>query len=278
MHCRQQSLKNIYKAYFEIMNTQLDNKISHDNPANTADDLILSYKERAEKGDTEAQRILANAYYHGIVVEKDKNSALFWLEKAAESGDLRALELLGTAYLKGDILEKDEEKGFHLLIKASVSRSVQVIARLGLCYELGIGVSTDIDKAMLLYTEAESKGSDLAKFRLALIYDQGKYNIEKDLFKAFSYILSLSRAGYPPALEMMGKYCMKGNVIAQNPQRAIKYFELAMQLGRIPSCYYLGKIYGEGKYVAMDKVKAFEYFKKGAAGNYPKAWVSLGLA
>ena len=39
-------------------------------------DLITSCNESAENGDTEAQRILASAYYYGIIVEKDKKRPL----------------------------------------------------------------------------------------------------------------------------------------------------------------------------------------------------------
>lgn len=83
-------------------------------------DLITSCNEIAENGDTEAQRILASAYYYGIIVEKDRKKALMWLKRAAEEGDDRALASLGEIYQKGEILEKDMEKGFHLIKKLLV--------------------------------------------------------------------------------------------------------------------------------------------------------------
>ena len=48
----------------------------------SSSDLVLLCKEKAENGDTEAQRILAHAYYNGLVVEKDKHLAFMWLKRA----------------------------------------------------------------------------------------------------------------------------------------------------------------------------------------------------
>ena len=54
-------------------------------------------RERAERGDAEAQYDLALAYYKGEGVAKDLEEAVKWFRKAADQGDalaLWALEIL----------------------------------------------------------------------------------------------------------------------------------------------------------------------------------------
>lgn len=239
-------------------------------------DLITSCNEIAENGDTEAQRILASAYYYGIIVEKDRKKALMWLKRAAEEGDDRALASLGEMYQKGEILEKDMEKGFHLK-KASRSGYIPIMVRLAFCYEQGLGTSKDLRKAMAIYEEAEKNGNLLARYRLALIYIQGKDGIEKNLLKAFAYAFSASKMGYPPALGLVGMFYMSGDVVNKDIKKGIECFELAMRLGHMPSkCRYATELI-RGENIEQNIPKGIGMLSEMADEGITSAMYSLGM-
>ena len=46
--------------------------------------------ELANKGDLNAQYVLANCYEQGVCVEKDSEKAFYWFLKCAERGDAQA--------------------------------------------------------------------------------------------------------------------------------------------------------------------------------------------
>ncbi len=54
----------------------------------------ISFIDKAEKGDAEAQNSVGNAYRDGDGVEQDLKKALVWYKKAAEQGNEKAIEAL----------------------------------------------------------------------------------------------------------------------------------------------------------------------------------------
>ena len=48
----------------------------------------------AEKGDSNARKILGAMYFQGTGVAKDMEKARYWLQKAADDGDMDAKNML----------------------------------------------------------------------------------------------------------------------------------------------------------------------------------------
>ncbi len=61
------------------------------------------YKQKAEKGDAEAQYNLAVSYYDGTGSERDYVLAAAWYRKAAEQGHAMAQCVLGWSYHRGQL-------------------------------------------------------------------------------------------------------------------------------------------------------------------------------
>lgn len=62
---------------------------------------ISEIQSKAEAGNAEAQKTLANYYIEGIGVTQDANKAISWYKKAADTGDAVAMRQLGVVYDKG---------------------------------------------------------------------------------------------------------------------------------------------------------------------------------
>lgn len=67
-------------------------------------------KHAASHGNAEAQYRLACAYYYGDGVEKDAETAVYWLTKAANQGNAKAAFNLGNCYRNGKGTDKNPEK------------------------------------------------------------------------------------------------------------------------------------------------------------------------
>ena len=98
---------------------------------------------------------MGEAYLNGKGVNKNIDSAIFWLEKAFESKDK---------------LVSKSASGF-----------------LGLIYETGLGRASDFEKSVFYYTKAVSEGHYTSAFPLAYLYLQGhgtevNYSKANDLF------------------------------------------------------------------------------------------------
>ncbi len=64
----------------------------------------------ATNGHPKAQHVLGILYQNGLGVEKDINTAIYWLEKAAAQGLKEAESYLGHLYLDGKVVKKDVDK------------------------------------------------------------------------------------------------------------------------------------------------------------------------
>ena len=63
---------------------------------------------QAEKGDAEAQFVLASMIYEGKAVEQDYDKSIQWFLKSAEQGHAMAQASLGMAYARGVGIPEDQ--------------------------------------------------------------------------------------------------------------------------------------------------------------------------
>lgn len=66
----------------------------------------------AEKGISQAQRIISQEYLTGNILNKDYKAAIEWMEKAANNGDVKAQIMLARYYVS-DFGFDDEQKAFY---------------------------------------------------------------------------------------------------------------------------------------------------------------------
>ena len=97
-------------------------------------------RERAEKGDADAQALLGFNYYKGNSVDKDYEQAHKWFLKAAGQGNSFARLGLGTMYSAGLGVERDDAAAAYWYGEAAEEGHVGCQYRLGVMYHEGRGV------------------------------------------------------------------------------------------------------------------------------------------
>ena len=80
---------------------------------------IDALREKAEKGDADAQIKIGFRYFTGVGVAKDDAKALNWFRKAAESGNAGAQFDLGVFYEAGRGVPKDDKEAVKWYRKAA---------------------------------------------------------------------------------------------------------------------------------------------------------------
>jgi len=153
-------------------------------------DEISELKRNAGRGDVNAQRHLADAYFSGIGTEQKPAEAIIWYRRAAEQGDQRSKLVLGLLYYSGEAVEQDYGEAVRWLRPVAEQGDAQAQRLLASCYYFGRGVrqddamayawcNTSINKenptAMMLRSRILKRISqdDLEKAeRLSLVYDR----------------------------------------------------------------------------------------------------------
>jgi TPR repeat protein len=106
----------------------------------------------AERGDAQAQFVLANLYFRGNGVEQDTAKALRLLGQAADQGLAKAQLILASFYALGDGgVEQDMAKSMRLIGQAVEQGDAEAQSALAQNYASGYGVEVDTAKAAQLY-------------------------------------------------------------------------------------------------------------------------------
>ena len=127
------------------------------------------YKDAANKNEPAALSNVGNAYFSGLVVEKDTIEGLMFLEKSAMQGFPYAqYQLSGLYYYGGKTIQKDVSKGIEWLTLASDQGLPIAQYDLSKIYyhgESGV-VASDYNKAKDLCRKAAEQGLPEAKWAL----------------------------------------------------------------------------------------------------------------
>jgi Sel1 repeat/Caspase domain len=141
------------------------------------------YRERAAKGDPDAQFQLAYLYDFGQGgLPKDEREAARLYKLAADQGNAQGQANLGVDYEKGlGGLPKDEREAARLYKLAADQGNAQGQANLGAVYEKGLGgLPKDEREAARLYKLAADQGAATGQAYLADFYERGVGGLPKD--------------------------------------------------------------------------------------------------
>lgn len=127
-------------------------------------------RQSALRGYAPAQNYLGFLYYADSL-RLDKDSAIYWLEKAAAQNDMKAANNLAFILLDSTASPEQEAHAVSLLSRAAEAGLPSAIDRLGDLYRTGRSVTADTTKASMLYLEATRRGApDAEKKLLAMMY------------------------------------------------------------------------------------------------------------
>lgn len=122
------------------------------------------FKRAAEEGDIRSQYNLGYAYQHGLAVERNLDSAIFWYEKAATRG--HRLSQVGVADLYAQTQKRNYEKAIYWYQQATKQDSCDAYRKLGDMFYFGLGTDVDTIKAANYYRKAAEQKDYVAQFRL----------------------------------------------------------------------------------------------------------------
>jgi TPR repeat protein len=151
--------------------------------------MFQSLEELSKKGNTIAQRLLAELYSDGKIAEQDDYKAFDLFKKSAEGGDIWGEYNIARRYIAGLGVTQDTSKGFGWMKKAAEHNLAVAQFDLAVLYYLGTG--TDINRQMgyawLLvakangYKEAESLVNDVDNGGLTPEEEKKAYEIASKL-------------------------------------------------------------------------------------------------
>ena len=184
---------------------------------------VDSIKERAQRGDPEAQFNLASFYDKGDVlygVTQDFAEASRWYTRAAMQG--------------------------------------HALAALGLCrlFDQGFGVPQNYAEASRWCRKAAEAGNAAAQFATAEYYYEGK-GIRRDISQAIAWYKEAALQGNYAAQYNIADIYEQGRGMGQNFAEAAHWFRKAAEQGDAQAQYNLGLLFGEGRGVTKSFGEAY---------------------
>lgn len=266
---------------------------------------ILEHFEAAAKdGEAVAALNLGDIYRDGSVALQDYRRAYGYYEQAASLGWQDAHLTLGEMHEKGEGVPVTlTEAAYHYRL-AALNSNFEALRRLSNFYIAGKGVSPDLDRAMfwlrrmvLFYPGALPTICDI-------LIRKGDYENATKILKQLVDNKNDLLAGY--AYNRLSECYLAGLGVKKNPDRAKKYFDLAVKKGdgealtkagmdlmrgKQPAAgialferaaassrdanFYLGQLYYFGTDVPKNEGKALTYFRAAAERNHPEAMFFL---
>lgn len=198
----------------------------------------------AQRGNVDAQTLLAMMYWDGRGVGQSYSEAARWFRRAAEQGNADAQTMLGTQYLNGQGVEKNHAESIKWYRKAADQGHLRAFVRLGAMYAQGQGVARNHDEAVKWYHRAADRGDADAQFRLGLTYS----------------LKSAKRATGPFGVNRLAP--------SDDAAEAAGWFRKAAEQNHAGAQYQLGNLYANGEGVAKDREQALKWLRLAAAqGN-----------
>lgn len=140
-HPRVATLAN--KQYTEYMESIFGSGSSSESTPEDKEELLTSYRQKAEAGDPLAMHNLAVRLRADEYSERDFDGAAYWYRKAAEMGFAGSQNNLGDMYEQGDGLPKSASDAIYWYTQAAMQGEPTAYFSLGSCFASGTGVLKD---------------------------------------------------------------------------------------------------------------------------------------
>ena len=132
----------------------------------------LAAREKAEKGDADAQVDVATRLSAGFGVEKNQTEAIQWYRKAADQGYDQAQYNMGYCHENGLGVAKNDTAAVKWYRKAAGQNYTEAQFQLGRCYLAGRGVAKDEVEACKWLLLAGVQGHEAAKQNMTTLAPQ----------------------------------------------------------------------------------------------------------
>lgn len=162
------------------------------------------FKKLADKGNAQAQRMLAGMYEGGAGVAPSYAEAFKWYYMAAQRDDTTAQFMVGQMYYEGKGGPKDLVEAARWYGRAAEKGFAYAQNNLGVFYERGYGVSKNSAIALSYYRKAAEQGIGHAQYKLGGMYERGEGGVFRDYVSAYMwYNLAVVRDNSEEALKSL---------------------------------------------------------------------------
>ncbi|CAH7355501.1 conserved hypothetical protein [Vibrio crassostreae] len=220
-------------------------------------------KQLADSGDPTAIYETGLALYKGWGTNKDRNSAIEYLQNSAKYGDNFSNLALANIFLYGDDINRDAKAAVSWLEDPSVANNPKASLLHGVAISdlrnfESTQLAIDNAKAFKLIMAAVEKGEPSSFAYAGLLYLNG-VGTEKNPSKALEYFKSGSSAEDPKAIFNLGSMYLEGNGVPKDYDTAFLLINKASNLGEIDAIYYTGWMleqgYGTEKNIQLAQAK-----------------------
>jgi len=254
----------------------------------------------AERGQSEAQHLLAVAYRDGLGLTGDAEIAAVWFERAAASGHAPSQFALAIAYLRGNGVETSGDQAVRWLSKAADAGQADAAAvlasillaqgkgaeardrlrqaataghlmaavQLGSLLEAGVGGEADRETAAEWYRRAGQGGEPEGVYRWALLTADGPD-------ARVAVMQRSAEAGYP-----LAQYELAAHLLTAGGETAegIAWLTAAAESGLSRAQHDLAIAYRDGIGTAKDDEAFRLWITKAAEAGFPDSQYGLAVA
>jgi len=257
-----------------------------------AEGVLDILKRAAENSNAAAMAALGLCFYNGWNVEKNKESAVEWLNKACDGGFRPAAEFLLKIYEEAEV--EDEKDGSSDLCLKYASKAAELDSAEGYYYlACYYEAKKNYEEASYYYRQAIEAGDEGAyEYWLELMeiyaenddvsamcdYADHLYNVELDYDKAIEWYKKAVEKGSEQAKYCLGFCYREGCGVEQSLEKAFELYKEAAEQGYGEALLDLGVWYRNGIFVEENDAAGFEYYKKAAEKKNCYAMYYLGMS
>jgi len=229
--------------------------------------LFEKRKLRAAKGDIVAQLNLGLMYFKGEGTSQNNSEAARWLQRPAEQGYAEAQYALAELYSSGVGITRSYEEAAVWYRKAAEQGFGAAQYKIGIMYAEGYGVRYNAIEAEKWLAKAAEGGDAKMQFNLAERYANGQ-GVRFNPREAEKWYRTAAMQGDPEMQFFVGRlYRNQGDLVVQNREEAMVWFNKAAEKGHAASKASLGVMYLNGEGIPIDMIQAYKWLSLAATSD-----------
>ncbi|MEM9732825.1 MAG: tetratricopeptide repeat protein [Pseudomonadota bacterium] len=218
----------------------------------TALDLALP---RAESGDPAAQTLIAELYWKGLGVAKNRDEGARWYEFAAQAGDREAQFAFGNILLRGTVVPEDKTRGEAFLKKAAEQGHARAAFNLAQIMTARRPTWAGFKRALPFYKQAANANIADAQYALANIHAEAKGVTFNDDKTARQWLAKAAANGLDTAQVDYGIWLANGRGGPKDAVEARNWFQKAAAQGNRVAQNRLARVFAFGVGVKADPIR-----------------------
>lgn len=237
-------------------------------------------KKLQDKGYVDAQYLLADAYSMGAFGEVKNKDAFSLFLAAAKHHHVESAYRTALCFEEGRGTGRDARKAVEFLKMAAANKHPAAMYKLGMYSfysRMGLPNNVNTKKAGIQWLSRAAKQANelicAAPYELGQIYYHGFLDIIiPDKSYAVELYIKAASLGHIKSAALLGRFYELGQIVPQDPDLSIHYYNIAAQAGECDSMLSLCAWYlvGSDK-LGKDEHEAYEWALRAANAGLPKA-------